>query len=123
MGYDVHITRRAEWCGEEELPIWLEEWLTLVDADPDLRLDGYAEAELPDGSVFGVEEPSLAVWTAHPDPARSLVWIWHNSGNVVAKDPDEFTRQKMWQIAQRLHARVQGDELELYGPDGRMIPE
>ncbi len=46
MGYDVHITRKAEWS-DDESAITLGEWLSVVDADPEMRLDGFAEANLP----------------------------------------------------------------------------
>jgi hypothetical protein len=44
MGYELHITRKRDWsdAGPE---ITLDEWLALVRSDPDMRLDGFAEAQ------------------------------------------------------------------------------
>lgn len=123
MGYDIHITRRAEWCGEGEPEISLAEWLAYVENDPEIRLDGYAQADLQDGSVLRIDDPSMAVWVAHPDHGDGVAWIWWSRGNVQAKNPDEPTLRKMWAIAQAFGAKVQGDEGELYDSVGRMIPQ
>jgi hypothetical protein len=120
MGYELHITRGENWF-DDEPQITCEEWLAIVDADPDLRLDGFAEAELGDGSVLRAEDPTIAVWTAHPDAGMETLWISYSQGNIVVKGPDEPTRRKMWQIAQLLNARVQGDDGEFYGPDGEEL--
>jgi hypothetical protein len=125
MGYEIRITRRDEWFEHCEPAISLDEWLALVRDDPELRLDGFAIAPLPDGGAICADEPSMAVWIAHPEHGQriGMAWIWHSRGNIVAKNPDEAMRCKMWKLAQRLNARVQGDELELYGADGQVIAE
>ena len=125
MGYDVHITRREEWFDKEPPEIAVEEWITVVRDDPEMRLDGYAETQLLDGSVLRVEEPGMAVWTAYSKHGLdgNMAWIWHSRGNVMAKNPDEEILCKMWKLAQKLGASVQGDEGELYGSDGRTLPE
>ena len=38
MGYDLHITRSAEWFDTTGCEITAEEWLTLVEADSELEL-------------------------------------------------------------------------------------
>ena len=125
MGYEVHITRRSDWSDEDGPGISLEEWLQFVRGDPEMRLDGYAEAQHSEGGILRVEDPSLCVWTGHPRQGQEagLAWFYHSDGNVVVKNPDEAILRKMWQIAQHLVARVQGDDGELYGPDGKMMPE
>jgi len=125
MGYDVHITRRAEWFEEEGPEITLDEWLAVIRDDPEMRLDGYAEASLPSGKVLRVDDASMAVWTAYSKHGvgGNMAWMWHSHGNVMAKNPDDEMLCKMWQLAERLSARVQGDEGELYGPDGQVASD
>jgi hypothetical protein len=115
MGYDLHITRKDDWCDKDN-DISLEEWLAAVAADPEMRLDGYAEARLPDGRVLRVESAGLAVWTAwsHNGKDGNMAWIDWSRGNVTAKNPDRPFRRKMWRLAQVLKARVQGDDGEFY---------
>jgi len=124
VGYDVHITRRTDWFEQGQPSIALAEWLTFVQADSEMRLDGFAEANLGDGSVLRTEDPSLAVWFAHPERGNrnGLAWLWLSGGNVQAKNPDVHTLKKMWTIAQALGAKVQGDDGELYESTGQTIP-
>lgn len=123
MGYDVHITRKDNWFDEQGDALSLAEWLAYIEGDPEMRLDGYAEAKLKDGSVLRSNNPSMAVWVEHPQHGTrdGMAWMWLSSGNVQAKNPDEDTLRKMWRIAQSLGARVQGDEGELYESSGLMV--
>ena len=123
MGYDIHITRKENWFDEEGAAISLVEWHAYIESDPAMRLDGYAEASLKDGAVLRSENPSLAVWTEHPQHGKrdGMAWIWLSQGNVQAKNPDEDTLRKMWCIAQSLGAKVQGDDGELYDSSGSML--
>lgn len=86
-----------------------------------MRLEGQAEAILSDGGVLRVDDPSMAVWVAHSKHGRgrNMAWIWHSDGNIEAKNPDVEFLRKMWTLAQRLSAHVQGEGEESYGPDGR----
>lgn len=119
MGYDLHITRRADWADEEGPAITQAEWESYITTDPDLRLDGYMEATTAAGATLRMEEAGIAVWIAHPHLTEHGGWITLDSrGNIVVKNPDEAFRQKMWKIAQALDARLVGDEGETYGPDG-----
>lgn len=120
MGYELHITRKKEWFSEDDAPITLDEWIAYVKNDPEMRLDGFAEAQLEDGSVFRTEDPSLAVWVAYSRDGvdGGHAWMWHGGGNIQAKNPDREIVAKMWRIAQRFGARVVGDEGEEYGADG-----
>jgi hypothetical protein len=120
MGYEVHITRKARWSDDEGPAISLKEWLEFVSSDSEMRADGYAEAQTPDG-VLRIEDPSIAVWTAFPDHGGdgNMAWFWRFQDNISVKNPDEAILVKMYQIASSLNARVQGDEGEAYGPDGK----
>ena len=121
MGYDVRITRKENWWDESGAEINLDEWIDVVAADPDMRLDGYAETQVGDGKILRVENKGLSVWTAYSGHGKdgNMVWFGFHRGNVVVKNPDTEILQKMWSLAQLLSARVQGDEGEFYDKSGR----
>jgi hypothetical protein len=123
VGYDIHITRKTNWFDESGPEITVNEWRRYIESDPEMRLDGYAEAKCADGSVLRVNDSSMAVWIKHPEHESSegLAWLWVFYGNIQAKNPDEHTRRKMWQIANTLSAKVQGDEGEQYDEQGNVI--
>jgi hypothetical protein len=85
-----------------------------------MRLDGYAETRLQDGSVFRAEQEGLAVWTAYSrhDESGNKAWFVCRAGYVTVKNPDEEILRKMWSIAQDLSAKVQGDDGEIYDSSG-----
>ena len=114
MGYDVHITRSEDWTESDEAPITPDDWRAFVDAAPDLEWN----PERP----WSHMEVDLVVWTGHPDPDFEA-WLALLDGQVETKNPDEPLRAKMYEIATALGARVQGDEGELYGPDGQQLHE
>ncbi len=99
MGYDLRITRAPGfWAETESGGINIEEWMRVVEADPELSLE--------DGRM------GFAGWlgpSRYPDP-----WFdwWRRS--IKTKNPDPPMVEKMLQIASRLDARVQGDDGEIY---------
>jgi hypothetical protein len=115
MGYDLHITRAADWSESETIPIALEEWLAYVASDTEMRLDNVAEAEV-DGQVLRLEGAGIAVWTAFSGHGvgGNMAWFHYFDGNVDVKNPDREILGKMLQIAERLGATVQGDDGEQY---------
>ena len=120
MGYEVHITRKSTWFEEDGPTISLNEWLDYVSSDAEMRADGYAEAQTPDG-VVRIDDPGIAVWTEYPGHAvdGNMAWFCHFGDRITVKNPDESILTKMHQIASTLNAWVQGDEGEVYGPDGK----
>jgi hypothetical protein len=122
MGYELHIHRSEDWLDASENPITLAEWAEYVERSPDLRMDNFAEAPLDDGSVLRVEEEGIAVWTGHPTQPDDA-WIGYEPGRVVVKSPDEPMVRRMYEVAEALGARLQGDDGEFYGPDGQPVPE
>lgn len=111
MGYDLHIIRGENWW-EQKVEIPTAEWLAEVEACPDLRLDGFVEAATPEGASVRYENPSLATWLGHPSGAP--VPLDFCEGEVVVKNPDDSTIDRLKVLATRLGARVQGDEGEFY---------
>ena len=123
MGYDVHITRKPHWWDENGPEIRLDEWIAVVRADRDMRLDGYAETRVGGGGVLRIENEGLSVWTAYSRHGENgMAWFSFHHGNVVVKNPDCEILQKMWSLAQGLLAKVQGDEGELYDASGNQMP-
>jgi hypothetical protein len=100
VGYDVHITRARHWSDNAASPIEAEEWLAVVEADPELAID----AE---------NGPYFAVWSgqcSNPDGG----WFDWSVGDVFTKNPDRATVGKMLRLASLLGASVQGDDGEVY---------
>lgn len=117
MGYELHITRKNDWSDEDGPDISFDEWAAFVASDPELRLDGFAEATTPAGEVLRMTSPGITAWVSSPG-AEPLGWFQWFNGEVSAKVRDSAQLRKMHQIAAVLGARVQGDEGELYEPGG-----
>ena len=102
MGWEIHITRAEYWPLSEQNPIRQEEWLALIEADPELVIDPFYEG-------------TFARWLAHKvGRACEYPWFdWHE-GRVFTKHPDNRTIAKMLEIASKLSAQVQGDDGERY---------
>lgn len=94
MGYDLHITRAVDWSTNRGLEISTDEWLAVIDADPELTTD---PANGPFAASFGGDR-----------------WFDWYEGNVFTTDPDHATVQKMFGIADRLSGAIQGDDGEFY---------
>ena len=116
MGYELHIIRKSAWENDEDPSnITLQEWKQYVSSDPELEFDEQA--------IAGEYGEGFCGWNAHPSEKRPRYrpWFAYFRGSIDAKDPDEHTVRKMLQIADRLSAKVQGDDLEYYDED--MIAE
>jgi len=111
MGYDVHITRKANWF-EDGPDISASEWQAYIADDPEMTITGAAEAALPGGDVLRYQNSLLAEWRK---PTGQTAWFDFRKGRVVVKNPDEETVEKMKRVARALRARVQGDDGEFYG--------
>jgi hypothetical protein len=123
MGYDIHITRKDQWFDDEGPEIALAEWTAYVTGDPEMRLDGYAQAKNGSGDTLRVENEGLSLWlgySGHQDNGN-MAWFDFRRGSIIVKNPDAEILKKMWSIAQALSAKVQGDEGELYGVDGSVV--
>jgi hypothetical protein len=100
MGYDFHITRRDNWY-DEGADISADEWLKYVESDPELSIDE------SNGKYF-------AIWKED--------WLDWRRGEIYTKNPRKNLVEKMIQIANRLNAKVQGDEGEVY-KDSSQVPD
>jgi len=100
-GYDLHITRRAEWADTGPPRISYAEWLRYVKTDRQVVLDSQDDKNFFVVTVQGQRYPLLF------DPPR---------GELYTKDPTPPLIEKLEVIAVALHARVQGDDGEFYTP-------
>ncbi len=101
MGYDLHITRNAT-QSEDDFDGGIDpaEWESYVEADPSLRLHGYAEVSGPSGEKLRITADRITVWTEHP---VSQVFSWpHRSVPLECFSP-RLRRQEMSHCRQRNH--------------------
>ncbi|MCF2530820.1 hypothetical protein [Yinghuangia soli] len=106
MGYDLHITRRANWWDEGGPVITAAEWLAVIAADPGL-------VALPDPpGAPGPVRPAAEL--AEPPSGRGSPELCLRNGEVMAKSPSDALLVKMCEIAAVLGARVQGDDGEYF---------
>ena len=105
MGYDLHITRADRWSNSESAPISLDEWAAYVAADPEMRMDGFAETEV-DGGILRVESAGLAVWVSYSGHGKhgNMAWFDYWRGRIGVKNPDDEIIGKMKRIAAHFRA-------------------
>ena len=108
MGYDVHITRAEQWFESEERPIQVDEWHSYAASDANLSREGPFDS----GQHF-------YNWRV----GDTETWLDWFDGAIYTKNPPEDVRASMFEIATRFGARVQGDEGEYYGADGKVVPD
>jgi hypothetical protein len=112
LAYSLHIHRRAEWS-DRGSDISLAEWQALCAADPTLDLTGLATARNPrTGEVIEMRAEGMARWDG---PVTA--WFNLDRGRITVDGAQDAVIAKALEIAERLGARVQGDEGEFYGPD------
>ena len=107
MGYDFHITRASRWTESDRHPITVDEWLTVVDGDPELQID-------PDNG------PPFALWSG-PCCDEGGGWFDWSDGEIFTKHPDRAILGKMLELAARLGATVQGDDGEAYTDPSQLL--
>ena len=122
MGYDLHITRHGEQPELEDGGISFEEWLGSVQTDPTLKADRPPDGHSPGGGVIRIKSEPIGIWVSFVPESQGEVkgWFHFSEGGISSKNPDQEIRRKMRQIADRLRARVQGDEGEYYDHDGEI---
>jgi hypothetical protein len=99
MGVELHITRAEFWAENEDSSISCEEWVQLIERDPDLQLD------TKNGEYH-------AVWSG--DKKHDDHWLEWFQGNISTKWPRRALYEKMLEIASTLEAKVQDDDGSVY---------
>jgi len=102
MGWEIHITRAERWPESDQHPITAEEWLALVEVDPELTID-----PRDNGRYF-------ALWLAHWVEGDYPWFDWFQ-GAIHTKYPDRKMLGKALEIAKHFGARVLGNDGEVYG--------
>ncbi|WP_046226990.1 hypothetical protein [Paenibacillus dauci] len=110
MGYNVYITRAANWYENEGTPISLQEWKDYVESDPEFEMMEEIAVSLPNGSMMSYASEGMAMWVSEEEE----VLFDYQEGNIVVKGPEDDVIEKMKHIASRLQAKVQGEENEEY---------
>ena len=118
MGYDLHITRQESWFDDDpERKIGLDEWLTILASHPDMQLDPDATETTSSGETLHAESLGLAIWAGYRGPGKDgATPLFHFAdGNIDVKNPDDEIIRQMLHIAEKLGAKVVGDDEETYG--------
>jgi len=100
MGYELQITRKELYLDKEGLIITAQEWLAVVQDDPELV-------------IAPEHKPYFAVWSG---PGEYEIWIDYRAdrGYLFSKNPTPEGIDKLIEIARLLNAKVQGEEGEIY---------
>ncbi|MFZ5986521.1 MAG: hypothetical protein ACOYWZ_05255 [Bacillota bacterium] len=113
MGYDIHIIRAENTWEAENNPITVEEWLHVVDSDPEMERIEKLEGRNPiTGEVITVPMQNSAVW--HHEELNYKVPFCYSEGGISVARPDNIVIKKMKEIAIKLNAKVIGDDEEEY---------
>src|SRR4051812_41427346 len=104
MGYDIHLTRRADWAAMSGDAIPRDEWVAVAQGDPSLR-------RAPESGHLFYDYPAGGGW------------FDYSTGNVFTKNVNDQTFAKAHELAAKLRAKVQGDDGEVYLPNGECIAE
>ena len=106
MGYDIHVTRKKDWSAESKRgAIKMDEWLSYAQCDESLT-------SCTDNG------PCFFDWSGEEGGWFDLA---PDSGCVYTKNPSEGALRKAHLIAAALEAKVQGDDGEVYLPNGETV--
>jgi hypothetical protein len=110
MGYHLYITRRSCLDDDSALEISKEEWLDIVEHDPDLEV---FEGE---GTFRG--EVARMCLRDKAGTCTAARYFTYRDGDVGVKKPCEPVLKKMVEIADKIAARVIGERNEIYSKEG-----
>lgn len=99
MGVEFHITRAEYWAENDDDQISCDEWLDIINNDPELSLS-------PRSGEFH------AIWNG--DGSDGEDWLDWSGGNISTKWPPTPLYRKMLQISQKLNAKVMDDNGTIY---------
>ncbi|MBG6070046.1 hypothetical protein [Micromonospora ureilytica] len=112
MGYELHVTRAAEYYESEEHPIALDEWLAYAERSPTLTQGGWI--------WWDEDRHPFYVFTCGDGSVVSLTWF---EGAIEIKghfDGDAY--REFGGLAEDFQANLQGDDGERYTPSGVLPP-
>ena len=116
MSYDIHITRAEFWLDDED-PITLEEIERLVKPLPQgfsIDRTGIVTATGPQGQTLSAEVGPYLVYEDQEDmDSRICIYFDEESGPWFRACGEKYMLPVI-ELADMLHAKVQGDEDEIY---------
>ncbi|GGO08317.1 hypothetical protein [Micromonospora parathelypteridis] len=113
MGYELHITRAAEYYDSEEHPIALDEWFSYAENTPALTVGGWI--------WWGEDRHPFYVYTCADGSVVSMTWF---EGAIDVKGHfggDAY--REFGSFAEDLRADLQGDDGERYTASGVLPPD
>lgn len=99
MGVEFHITRAEFWAENDDNQISSDEWLNIINSDPEL-------SHSPRNGELN------AIWNG--DGSDGEDWLDWSEGNIYTKWPPTPLYRKMLQISQKLNAKVMDDDGTIY---------
>lgn len=103
MGVEFHITRAELWAENDDNKISSDEWLKIINSDPELILSSRS------GEFH-------AIWNGYDSDGED--WLDWSGGNIYTKWPPTPLYWKMLQISQKLNAKVMHDDGTVYETPG-----
>jgi hypothetical protein len=102
VAYATHIVPL-----DETATFPLEDWLSYIRSDAEMRLDGALTLEVQ-GQGHAFDMPALAVWTAYSKHGigGNTAWFIWTPEQITVKNADAEIRRKMYRIAQIVQARL-----------------
>lgn len=115
MSYSIHVIRSQYPWESEKKPITLEEWIRLVEMDSEMKMKNEFEEVNPrTREKITIMLENAAVWTFKHEGIAYEVPFTYNGGKISVSGTDDYVREKMKKIADKLSCRVVGDEGEEY---------
>ena len=105
MSIYVYVTRKEDPLADDGDSITLNEWTSLVEADPDLA---FAE---PDDKR-PADKTTYAVWSTYPGGYPA--WFGLADGNIEVKSLDDALLSKLRTFAHALGARIVSEEGDVF---------
>lgn len=115
MSYSIHITRAQYTWESEDNPITLEEWVTLVNSDPEMKIINELEGINPlNQEKIVIKLENSAVWIYEYDGQVCEIPFVYHSGRISVSAGHDKVIEKMKELAGKISCRVVGDEGEEY---------
>ena len=93
MAYTLHITRKNDW----------------IDKEPSIKKEEL-EYLINNGFLEKITENHMNAW----DAKKNEVYFSFSNGDIISNPRNQKDIEYIKQIAELLHAKVQGDDGELY---------
>ncbi|WP_160680573.1 hypothetical protein [Clostridium sp. C8-1-8] len=115
MSYSIHIIKSNYPWEASKQPITLEEWISLVEADMEMKMKSEFEDINPiTKEKIIIKLENTAVYTYNYEGNTCEVLFTYNRGKISGAYVNDKVIEKMKEIATKLGCRVVGDEGEEY---------